>query len=336
MPDRAGELIAANDLEGLVEWAGSLAFDECWDLLVALRDDCRAALSRGLQLWPAAAYAEYRLALDGPGPYAAAVLSSTADRFTLGPFPEVAASTHAWDELAPWLDGSPTASAFAHERVVRGEDLTRVSGLAEVYDLPRRLCEWEPAYPVAVYLPDRARFDGPPIKSHPGAFVEGAAAGKSAVASGGEAVEALRGLVPGWAGPVKAVEIDGDGSAAAAIAALGARRFRLTVLTPAEAMAWMGWAGASAGSSGRRRGAAAGRSLAWWTAAILTDLDLDDGIHPDELGAAIAEVDWYLWDDGRPATGRMLRLAVVDPEHGLAWALDASDGARPASGAPVA
>ena len=101
-------------------------------------------------------------------------------------------------------------------------------------------------------------------------------------------------------------------------------------------MAWMGWAGASAGSSGRRRGAAAGRSLAWWTAAILTDLDLDDGIHPDELGAAIAEVDWYLWDDGRPATGRMLRLAVVDPEHGLAWALDASDGARPASGAPVA
>ena len=191
MPDRTGALIAANDLEGLVEWAGSVAFDERWDDLVALRDDCRAALARGLQLWPAAAYAEYRLALDAPGRYAASVLDSSADRFALGPFPEVAASTHTWSELEPYLPASPATAAFAHERVMRGEDLSAVTGLPDLYDLPLHLTTWEPAYPLAEYFPDRVRLDAPEITAQPGPLVDGSSTLDRACGSDGEVVDAL-------------------------------------------------------------------------------------------------------------------------------------------------
>ena len=44
---------------------------------------------------------------------------------------------------------------------------------------------------------------------------------------------------------------------------------RLAVLTPAEALAWLAWAGASGGAHGRRRGNAIGRFGAWWVLAAL-------------------------------------------------------------------
>jgi hypothetical protein len=39
------------------------------------------------------------------------------------------------------------------------------------------------------------------------------------------------------------------------------------------------------------------------------------------------ELRWYLWDAGEPETGWVLRLAVEDPEAGLAWAVAAVDSA---------
>ena len=69
-----------------------------------MRTRARASHERGRQHWPAAEYAEYRLALEAPGEFAALVIDEGAGRFALGPLTEVAASTHTWDEMAPHLD----------------------------------------------------------------------------------------------------------------------------------------------------------------------------------------------------------------------------------------
>ena len=84
---------------------------------------------------------------------------------------------------------------------------------------------------------------------------------------------------------------------------------------------------ASGGANGRRRGMAAGRHAAWWALAALAGLadPGDEPATPDELGRALDELRWYLWDDGSPATGWVLRLAVEEPAEGLAWAVVATD-----------
>jgi hypothetical protein len=88
-------------------------------------------------------------------------------------------------------------------------------------------------------------------------------------------------------------------------------------------MARMAWAAASGGAHGVRRGAALGRFDAWWAAAALTGLDWPPD--PDTLGAAIDRLAWWVWDDGLPGTGWILRLAAADPTEGWTAALDATD-----------
>jgi hypothetical protein len=87
----------------------------------------------------------------------------------------------------------------------------------------------------------------------------------------------------------------------------------------------MAWAAASGGAHARRRGAAAGRFAAWWATAAVVDLMHDWPLSADELGEAADEMQWYLWDEGHEPIGWSLRLAVEDPENGLAWAVVASD-----------
>jgi hypothetical protein len=107
------------------------------------------------------------------------------------------------------------------------------------------------------------------------------------------------------------------------VAALGHREHRLGRVTPASAMARMAWAAASGGAHGVRRGAALGRFDAWWAAAALAGLDWPPD--PDALGAAIDRLSWWVWDDGMPGTGWILRLAATDPAEGWTAALDATD-----------
>src|SRR5437870_1940030 len=128
LPERApveelSRLIELGDLDELTRHVERLCDAGDWNGLVELRERARAALQRGKQLWPAASLAEYRLALEAPGPWAASVLVPGAGRFALGPLPEVAASRHPWSELAPHVPPGPLAAVTAHERVVRGEDL---------------------------------------------------------------------------------------------------------------------------------------------------------------------------------------------------------------------
>lgn len=329
---RNRELIELGDLDELVRQIDRLVDARHWDGLIDLHDRARQALDRGKQLWPVASLAEYRLALEAPGEWAAQVLTDAHGRFALGPLPEVAASTHTWADLVPHLVPGPAAVMFAHERVVRGDDLTGIELPGPpVLDLPLRLAAWEPAYPVATYEPAKADFPAPDVPEPATQPVVSNRrredAYRSCVVDDADVVLALRALARAWCtesdGRADAVAVAGD--ALAAVRSLGPPSIRMVEVTPADAMAQMAWTAASGGAHGRRRGMAAGRFEAWWTAAALCGFDADDRIGPAELGTAANELRWYRWDAAEPSTGWELRVAVEDPAEGLAWAVAATD-----------
>ena len=313
------------DLDELIRLVDRLCSARDWEGLAELRARCRAAHERsGRQLWPAAAHAEYRLALEAPGPWAAGVVVEGSGRFAAGPLSEVAASTHGWDELAPHLQPGPPAVIAAHERVMRGEDL---SGAAlpgpPVLDLPLRLEQWEPAYCLAKYRAHEADFPAPALpRLDPATLPPPGPQG-----SDPDGVDALLGVAAHWVtgsgGRARGVVVDGD--AAAAIAAVGATQARVGEFAGADALAALAWAGAAGGAHGRRRGAAAGRLAAWWAAAGLGGLLEPWPPDPDALGAAVTRLRWFAWDTGHPAAGWVVRIAVEEPGAGRAWALDAVD-----------
>jgi hypothetical protein len=320
------ELIERGDLDELVRQVDRLVDTGDWAGLVDLRDRARRALERGKQLWPAASLAEYRLALEAPGEWAAKVVTDSSGRFTLGPLPEVAACTHGWEELAPHLTPGPAAVLFAHERVIRGEDLTDVELPGpQVLDLPLALASWEPAYPVAAYRPDKVDFPMPDLPAP--TLTDQAPDRRVDLVDDLTTVGALRSVAKTWItesnGRADAVAV--EGGAVDAIGALRPPTIRLVELSPAQAIAALAWVGASGGAHGRRRGMAAGRFEAWWAAAALCGFDDDHTPSSDELGEAIAELRWWRWDANEPLTGWELRLAVEDPADGLAWALAATD-----------
>jgi len=320
------ELVDLGDLDELVRHVDRLADAGDWHGLLDLRVRCSKALERGRQLWPAASLAEYRLALDAPGKWAATMLEPDAGRFALGPLSEVAASTHTWPELAPYAPPTPQAAIAAQERVLRGEDLTdddRVD--RQVVELPLVLQPWEPRYPLPEYKAAEADFGNPPTVSKWDPYE----AEPAAVVDDPEARRALVDLATAWVtesnGRAEAIAVDGD--AAGAVAALGARRGRITGIDFGHALAAMAWTGANGGAHGRRRGMAAGRFAAWWALAALTGLLDEWPVGPDRLGTAAQSLRWYRWDAGDPDTGWSLRLAAENTDRGRAWAVSAVDAA---------
>ena len=315
------DLIDLGDLDELLRRVDLLCDERDWDGLLDLRDRCRAAFARGRQLWPAAAHAEYRVALQAPGKWAASVVGGGGP-FSLGPLTEVAASTHSWQDLAPFLGRSPEATLLAHERVVRGEDLT---GAAEVdpavLELPLRLQPWEPAYPLATYKPYAAEFAE--VAEPAGGWSEVEVRPADAV-DDHEAVHALLELATPWTtqsnGRAAAVAVAGDATAAVA-AVSGEPRVRVVEVGPEEALALMAWAAASGGAHGRRRGMASGRFGAWWAlAALAGELDA----WPD-VTRAVDALRWCRWDRLEPSKGWVLRLAAESAGEGRAWAVEATD-----------
>ncbi len=212
----------------------------------------------------------------------------------------------------------------AHERVIRGEALAgdpRVD--PDVLEVPLVLADWEPAYPPAVYRPDKADFPEPDLP--PLQWVELPAAGERRPDPVVE--DALHELVRPWEeqsnGRVETVGV--AGTALAAVAALGPRRVRAAELTPAEAVAHMAWTGASGGAYGRRRGTPVGRHDAWWVVAALAGALDDWPLPPDEVGEEAAALRWWRWDPGDQTSGWAFHLAVADPDAGRAWAITAAD-----------
>jgi hypothetical protein len=338
----SSELVERGDLDELTRHVNRLVAGAEWDELAELRVRCRLAVERGKQLWAVAAHIEYRLALGAPARWAAMMLETGPGRFALGPLPEVAASTHTWEELSPHIHPTPQAAMAAHERVMRGDDLTNdpdAMKLPDVLDLPWSLQPWEPSYALAEYEPDRMEAPAPKL---PALGLFGAAALESertsrgaSPLSRGEAdavASSLVDLVSTWTeesnGRAEAIGARGD--ALQAIRALGARPREIVELEPAMALAAMGWASASGGAYGRRRGAAPGRFAAWLVLVALGDLSAKWPLAPDELGEVLHQVRWYAWGAGEPSTGWALRLAVeatAGPNKDRAWAVSATDAA---------
>lgn len=323
MPDLR-RLIESSDLDGLVEFVDGLVDSHDWDGLVELRDLCREATERGKQVWGAAHFAEYRLALDAPAAYALGVIKPGAGRFAQGPLWEVAASTHAWHELSS-IDDHALRALIAHERLLRGDDMSAVTVDRSVVDAPLNVASWEPHYPLAIYKSDRADFPELEVLS-PDAWVElpeaaGEPAGERAP------ITALLDLVEPW---LESSNGRGEGVAVFgteldAIRALGPRRVRIEEVEFRQATAVMAWTGASGGAYGRRRGSPVGRALALWAVAAAAGLDDDWPIELDELGEAGAELRWFVWDPGDQTGGWSFHIAVLDEVDGLAWAVSAVD-----------
>jgi hypothetical protein len=323
-PESVATAVERGDVDELVRLVDALCTNREWDRLVELRDRCEQAVERGRQLWPVAAHAEYRLALEAPGRYAATVLVEGAGRFAPGPLPEVAASTHQWADLAPHAPPGPAAVLAAHERVLRGEDLTgEILPGPAVLDLPRRLAAWEPEYLLAHYRPDGVDLPGP----QPPALTPVEVPPPSRDGTHDPATQALVDAVRAWTegseGRAEATTVHGD--ALAAITALGRDRVRMAELTPSVALCTLAWAGASGGAHGRRPGAAAGRFAAWWAGAALTGLLDEWPVDAETLGDALAPLRWYAWDSGGTTTGWRLHLAIEDPTSGRSWAVAAVD-----------
>ncbi|MFN8037363.1 MAG: hypothetical protein U0V73_15695 [Acidimicrobiia bacterium] len=322
MPFDLAAAVERGDAEELLRVVDELCGRHAWAALVRLRDQCCAAVERGKQLWPIAHHIEYRLALEAPGEWAGPVLVDGAGTFTLGPLSEVAASTHTWAELAPYLTAGPVASLTAHERVVRGEDLADVELHPAVLDLPTALQEWEPAYPRATYRPHTAEFPAPALPALEAVDIPSPVE----VIDDGAACRALTDLVAAWThtsdGRAEAVAVRGP--ALAAVGALGARRARAAEVPGPLALAHLAWAAASGGAYGRRRGMATARFDVWLAVGEMARVS-QWPLPSSALGAAVGRFDWWVWDAGEPTTGWALRVAASDPKQGIAWALTASD-----------
>lgn len=321
---RLGELIQRADPDELLLEIDRRCARGDWDGLIDLRDRCDAAVELGRQLWPVARYAEYRLALEGPGRHAAGVCRARPGRFTLGPLTEVAASTHGWDELADHLAAPWVAATVAQERVLRGEDLRGDDRAhAEELDLPLVLEPWEPHYHLPTYRSHELLEGGPaPVE---GGFEE-------PDVSGGRPVDrpdlerAMADIGRTWSeasnGSCRVAVVAGDAAAAAVTllsGPVGIVRIELS-----EAIARLAWTAASGGAYGRRPGMAAGRSAFWWLAHTATGLAFP--AEPSELGERLAALRWYVVAG---AVGEWsLRLAFEDPEGGWGAAVDAWDRRR--------
>jgi len=316
--------VERGDVDDLIRLVDGLCASRQWDRLVELRDRCEQALARGRQLWPVAAHTEYRLALEAPGRWAATMLVEGAGRFAPGPLPEVAASTHEWADLAPHAPSGPLSVLAAHERVVRGEDLTGATLPGPpVLDVPLRLAAWEPDYLLAHYRSDGVDLPGPATPALEPVEAPAAAPDGTRDAATDALVDAVRAWTEGSEGRAEAVTV--HGGALDAIGALGRDRIRIAELTSSDGLRALAWAGASGGAHARRPGAAAGRFAAWWASAALTGVLDEWPVDADVLGGRLASLQWYAWDGGGTTTGWQLHLAIEAPAAGRAWAIAAVD-----------
>jgi hypothetical protein len=318
---RTHDAIEGSDTDELVRIVDGHSATKDWEALVTLRTLLAEALTRGRQLWGVDQHIRYRLALEGPPDLAARAVVEGPARFALGPLTEVAANRHSFRDLEPYLPPGPERSLIAHERALAGEQIDPAAIDPTVLELPVTLATWEPPYPRPEYKSDR-------VESHPPDLppMEGLTLPEHAEpVDDPEATNALLGLVAPWVeesnGRAHAVATEGE--AGDAIRALGPTRVRHGRLSATQAMAWMAWAAGSGGARGRRRGGAAGRFAAWWTASALAGLDWPPD--PDDLGRAAAELQWFAWSDLAAPTGWNLNLAIEDPIEGLSWAISAVD-----------
>ena len=319
LSESARQAIEYADTDTLLREIDGICERRDWQALLDLRTHCRAAVERGKQVWSIDEHGRYRLALEGPDDLAAAAVVEGPARFALGPLTEVVAQTHLWKDLETHLPPGPERTMVAHECAIRGQRVDAESVDHAILEIPVSVEQWEPRYAVATYKSDRAEFPSPPLPTFE--WVDLTAHER---VEDDDVEDALLDLVTPWVtmsnGVAEASAADGD--VHAALGALGLRHAGLAPVGTDVAFAWMGWAAASGGAYGRRRGAAAGRFHAWWAAAGVAGLDFPPSA--EALAETCELLRWYLWTDG-VSPGWNLRLAVEDPDHGMAWAMTAVD-----------
>ncbi len=326
--ERVATAIARNDLDELIRISDDLASECRWDDLLDLRDSARGAFEdTGRQLWPAASWAEYRVALHGRDDLMDEVLVPGTGMFAPGPLTEVAAQHHRWASVATYLPEGPVAALFAHECAAHGEIIEETVVAADVLAVPLVRSMWEPEYLLATYTPTGIETPSPvnPSATRPIAPEVGEALDDEDSA---EAGNALRGVAENWATQSEAniVVVAVAGNAANAIAACGIEReARIAEISAQDGLRWLAWAGASGGQRGRRRGAAAGRDAAWHAAAALCGFDPHEQVDQEELGEAIAELRWSWFGASDALVGHVVRLVIEDPVDGVAFAISAVD-----------
>jgi hypothetical protein len=328
------ELIARADLDGLIRLIDGRCATRDWSGVRRVRDASRAAVTTGRQLWPAATLAEYRLALWAEAQWAVSVLDEDSGRFTIGPLTEVIAQHHTFAEMAPHLTPGPRAAFVAHERVLRGDaiDDTSAAELPDVLELPYALQPWEPAYLVPEYsdtgVADTAP---PPVDARWFTDIEPVAGSPLPDDEIDQCRQAVRDLVEPWTAHSngRAEVVGVEGGPAEALHALGLRHATATQIAPHDALSWLAWAGASGGAHARRRGGALGRFNAWWTVIALTGIEHTPTTRladlADDIGFAVRDWRWWLFDSGEPTLGWSLQMVAEDPLDGIAFAISAHD-----------
>ena len=324
MSDTLETLIHRADLDDLVRHVDATCAARDWDHLVRVRDKARAAVDTGRQLWPIATLANHRLALHAPAAIAVRALDETARAFMPGPVSEILAVHHEWHDLAAHLPPGHDRALVAHERSLRGDTVTDAED-RHVLDIPVVVQSWEPAYARATY-DDNGLQAPPPQVSAP--FTTWTAPSRRVESLDDETIPAFRQMMSPWTagsnGTARAVVVHGDANVA--LAALGLESVRTAEITPADALAHLAWAAASGGAHGRRRGAATGRSEAWWLLAVFTGMDDPWPTDPDVFGEVVTALECHaITDDKAPTVGWGLGLVLVDRDEGFSVALWARD-----------
>jgi hypothetical protein len=352
------DLIHRADLDELIRMIDNRCATRDWEGIERVRDRCRAAVSTGRQLWPAAILAEYRLTLWGPADLAARMVDEAVGTVTVGaasigtgvtgPLTEVIAQNHQWTEISRYLR-DPIARAYVlHECALRGEDITPIDQEAEIVmiiEIPAVRAIWEPSYPLALYSDHGAEFATPQaitgaeavtlLPSHPRIEDDHVTAVR----------EAFTALVEPWishsnghcevicveGGPAEALSALRNAenaipdTAPGTIPGTGSGRAHTSQIDAATAIGWLQWVAASGGAHARRPGAAAGRDAMWWLLGTLGELNDQWPPTEAEMVELLEDLTWLWWDTSEPSTGWNLRLLCQDAPHGVTWAFAAHD-----------
>jgi hypothetical protein len=342
LSDYLASLIHRVDIDELVRYVDNVCASGDFPHLIDVRDQARAAVNSGRQLWPIATLANYRLALYAPGPLAVRALDDTARTFMPGPLSEILAVHHTWDELSEHLVPGPDRSLFAYERALRGDNIT--TDESNALDIPLVPLTWEPNYPVASYDDEGVTCDPPALPSLSlanSSMIESNSPSKGVddlaiddlviddlVIDDEDTDIAVRELFSSWTtesnGTVAVTIV--EGSIADALSAHGLANAPTSPLTTQEAFSWLAWAGASGGAHGTRRGMATGRFGVWWLCATITDTADEWPLHDPMSHEAIKQLAWhqFLPKDGHQ-NGWVVHFAVHDPLNEISVCIEASD-----------
>lgn len=320
------QLIQRADLDALVRYVDDTCAARDWDHLVDIRNDARAAVNTGRQLWPIATLANYRLALWAPAPVAVRALDDTARTFMPGPVPEILAVHHSWDDLLPHLEHGHDRGLFAYERALRGDMVNDNEPL--ILDIPIALQPWEPHYLYASYNDSGVVEKTPQVS--PISDTVTVIGQPTTPIDDIDTTDAFRTMVNAWTaqsnGTAVAHVVEGD--VAEALGSLGFVDIESDVRQVSHHDAWtlLTWAASTGAAHGKRRGTATGRSDVWWMFAQFAGLTDTWPPDADECGEIAQSCRYYVFNnDKTPTAGWGLRLVVVDPDEGLSLALNAHD-----------